>query len=318
MTATATATQTQNMTAGVEIWTPQEESGQISRTSGVYNGQGSEAMRAASVDRSFHSGEGLPGAVMSRGVPVLLRDLDPDSFPRFAEAQQAGVVAALGLPIFDEDRLVSVVTFLFRGGEDHMGAVELWAGQRARFELGLSEGHYCGLDRFARLSAHVNFPMGAGLPGFVWENKCPKVVNDLQTSPGFLRSSGAETSKLAVAVGFPICFQNELRAVMLWLSTKQSPLARLQEVWASGDGGELRFFSGGALDVDGLVDPAVTASSVPAVAMATATRRPVLMDDLSLLGEHRAARAAEAGISQGIALPVLVLGKLRAVCVLAW
>ncbi|BAM04195.1 GAF domain-containing protein [Phycisphaera mikurensis] len=312
------ATQTNPMTAGVETWAPDEAAGRIRRTAGLYQGDGSEGLRLASAELSFSSGEGLPGAVMARGVPVLLDGLDEEAFPRAAEAREAGVTAALGLPVFDEDQLVSVVTFLFRGGPGFTGAVELWAGQKARFELGLAKAHYSGLERFGRLSKHVNFPMGAGLPGFVWENKCPKVVNNLQGSAGFLRSSGAETSGLAAAVGFPICFQNELRAVMLWLSTKESPLARLQEAWISGDGGALEFAGGSGLGREGLIDPNASAASVPAVATATATRRPVLFDDLASLGGHRAAAAAEAGLTMGVALPVLVLGKLRAVCLLAW
>ena len=313
-----TATRTDSMTAGVEIWTPDEAAGRIRHAAGVYGGAGAEGLRLASADRAFSSGEGLPGAVMARGVPVLLDELDEEAFPRAQEAAEAGVVAALGLPVFDEDKLVSVVTFLFRGGPGFVGGVELWAGQRGRFELGLSNAHHSGLERFARLSRFVNFPMGSGLPGFVWENKCPKVVNQLSGSTGFLRSSGAETAGLAAAVGVPVCFQNELRAVMLWLSTRQTPLARLQEAWISGDGGGLAFGGGGALGVPGMVDPEAEASAVPAVAEAAASRRPVLVDDPARLGAFRAEAARAQGVTAGVALPVLVLGKLRAVCLLAW
>ena len=315
-----TATQTNNMTAGVETWAPDEAAGRIRRTGGVYGGSGAEGLRLASAELSFSNGEGLPGSVMARGVPVLLDGLDEEAFPRAAEAAEAGVVAALGLPVFDEDRLVSVVTFLFRGGPGFVGGVELWAGQRGRFELGLSNAYHSGLDRFARLSKHVNFPMGSGLPGFVWENKCPKVVNNLAGSAGFLRSSGAETAGLAAAVGFPVCFQNELRAVMLWLSAAATPLARLQEAWISGDGdGDgLAFGGGGALGVPGMIDPEARASSIPAVAAAASSRRPVLVDDPAQLGAFRAEAARAQGVTAGVALPVLVLGKLRAVCLLAW
>ena len=305
------------MTAAVEIWTPTSDE-RITCTAGVYGGPGAETLRLASEAMSFSGGEGLPGAVMARGVPVLLGELDDESFPRADTAGEAGVVAALGLPVFDEDELVSVVLFLFRGGPGHTGAVELWAGQRGRFELGLSRAHYSGLERFARLSRHVNFPMGAGLPGFVWENKCPKAVNDLSGSAGFLRSSGAETAGLAAGFGFPVCFQNELRAVMLWLSSSATPLARFHEVWISEDGGPLRFGGGAALGRPGLLDPDTAADGIPAVAEAAATKRPVLIADPDALGAHRSEAARAAGITAGIALPVLVLGRLRAVAVLAW
>ena len=310
-------TQAASTTAAVEVWTP-TGGDRITCTAGVYGGPGAEALRLASEGMTFSGGEGLPGAVLARGVPVLLDELDDESFPRRSVAGEAGVVAALGVPIFDEDQLVSVVLFLFRGGPERVGAVELWAGQRGRMELGLSKAFYGGLGRFARLSRHVNFPMGAGLPGFVWENKCPKAVNNLAGSAGFLRSSGAETAGLAAGFGFPVCFQNELRAVMLWLSTAATPLARLHEVWLSEDGGGLRFGGGAALGRPGLLDPETAADAVPAVAEVMSTKRPVLIADPAALGAHREEAARAAGIASGVAMPVLVLGRLRAVAVLAW
>ncbi len=234
---------------------------------------------------SFSGGEGLPGAVMARGVPVLLDELDDESFPRAETAGEAGVVAALGLPVFDEDRLVSVVLFLFRGGPEHTGAVELWAGQRGRFELGLSRGALQRARPLRPAEPARELPDGGrACPGFVWENKCPKAVNNLSGSAGFLRSSGAETAGLAAGFGFPVCFQNELRAVMLWLSSSATPLARFHEVWISEDGGPLRFGGGAALGRPGLLDPDTAADGIPAVAEAAATKRPVLIADPDALG----------------------------------
>ena len=59
----------------------------------------------------------------------------------------------------------------------------------------------------------------------------PRIVPDLATAKGFLRSSGAESDGLSVGLGIPIMQRTELRSVLLLLSSAATPIARVHEVW---------------------------------------------------------------------------------------
>ncbi|MEM1026780.1 MAG: hypothetical protein AAGJ38_01720 [Planctomycetota bacterium] len=288
-------TQTHGMTAAAEVWRVSEDESQATLLEGVYGD--CEALRLSAGNQTLAAGEGLAGAALARKVPVLLDRLDSESFERCEEAASGGVVAAVALPVFDEAKLTSVAVVMFRGAPEMVGAVELWAGRRGRFELGLTEAHYAGLDRFGKVSRHVNFPMGSGLPGLVWQTAMPRVMSGLGQSREFLRSSGAETSGLTDGFGYPVIHRNELKAVMLWLSSGGSPLARLHEVWQAGDTGVQRVAS--------VFAPGTEAWDANEVVARTAReRRPVVFDDDAWSG--------------GIALPVLVHDRVSAVGVLAW
>ncbi|MEM1099323.1 MAG: hypothetical protein AAGH92_11110 [Planctomycetota bacterium] len=294
-----TMTQTHGMTAAAEVWRVNDDESQATLLEGVYGD--CEALRLSSAGQVLSAGEGLAGAVLARKVPVLLDKLDGESFERLEAASSGGVVAAVALPVFDEAKLTGVAVIMFRGAPEMIGAVELWAGRRGRFELGLTEAHYAGLERFGKVSRHVNFPMGSGLPGLVWQTAMPRVMSGLGQSREFLRSSGAETAGLTDGFGYPVIYRNELKAVMLWLSSGGSPLARLHEVWRSGEAGVQRMSSVFAPGTE-----AWDANEV--VARSARERRPVVFDDASVGG----------GWSGGIALPVLVHDRVSAVGVLAW
>lgn len=288
-------TQTHGMTAAAEVWAVSDDEASLSWREGVYGD--CEALRLASRDAQLASGEGLAGAALARRVPILLERLDDDCFDRTEAAASGGVVSAIGLPVFDEAKLTSVAVVMFRGQPEMVGAVELWAGRRGRFELGLTEAYYAGLERFGKVSRHVNFPMGSGLPGMVWQTAMPRVMSGLGSSREFLRSSGAETAGLTDGFGYPIVCRNELKAVMLWLSSGASPLARLHEVWQMGAAGLQRTAS--------IFAPGTEAWDASAVVeQASGERRPVVFE-----GD---------GWSGGIALPVLVHDRVAGVGVLAW
>ncbi|MEM7576304.1 MAG: hypothetical protein AAF328_02415 [Planctomycetota bacterium] len=292
-------TQTHGMTAAAEVWRVNDDESQATLFEGVYGD--CEALRLGASGRTLSSGEGLVGAALARKVPVLLDRLDGESFERCDEAAAGAVVAAVALPVFNEAKLTSVAVVMFRGSPEMVGAVELWAGRRGRFELGLTEAHYAGLERFGKVSRHVNFPMGSGLPGSVWQTAMPRVMSGLGQSREFLRSSGAETSGLTDGFGYPVIYRNELKAVMLWLSSGRSPLARLHEVWRAGESGVLR--------VSSVFAPGTEAwDANEVVARSARERRPVVFDDATSGG----------GWSGGIALPVLVHDRVSTVGVLAW
>ncbi|MEO1235831.1 MAG: GAF domain-containing protein [Planctomycetota bacterium] len=312
--AAMTSTQTQAMTAAAEVWRVDAQEQSVTLIESVY--LDAEALRPAGEGggATLATGQGLAGLVLARRVPVLLNEPDAESFERVGPAADVGVKAVLGLPIFDEDKLTYVVVLMFRGSPGMVGAVELWAGRSGRFELGLAELFHSGLEHFAKVSEHVNFPMGSGLPGEVWRDARPRLMTGLGQSRGFLRSSGAETAGLTTGFGYPIIHRNELKAVMLWLSSAVSPLAAYQAVWRTKDG------TAGALArwCDdrgvGLAHGAASSEAVPgAVLKAGSERRPVVFTEAGAGGAPE-----DAKVSAGLALPVFAHEKMRAVGVLAW
>ncbi len=288
-------TQTHGMTAAAEVWRVSEDETRLALAEAIYGGN--ESLRLASSSLSLSTGEGLAGAVLARRVPVFLEEFDDESFERAVPARADGVAAVLGLPVFDQAKLTHVVLFMFRGGPDAVGAVELWAGRRGRFELGLTEAYYAGLERFGKVSRHVNFPMGSGLPGMIWQTAMPRVLTGVGRSREFLRSSGAESAGLTNGFGYPVIERNELKAVMLWLSSSESPLARVQEVWRPGEDGWKRVQCASEQGIE-----IIEADEV--IERCVAERAPIL--------------AEKPGCSGVAALPVMIHENVRAVGVIAW
>lgn len=294
-----TMTQTHGMTTAAEVWRINDAESQAILIEGTYGD--CEALRLGSEGLVLAAGEGLAGSVLARKVPVLLNRLDPEGFERCEAAEASAVVAAIGLPVFSGTRMTHVAVMLFRGEAGMVGAVELWAGRRGRFELGLTEAHYVGLDRFGKVSRHVNFPMGSGLPGLVWQTARPRVMPGVGQSREFLRSSGAETAGLTNGFGYPVIHRNELKAVMLWLSSETSPLAWLHEVWNVQQDGPRRVSSANA-------DGSEPFDVSQVVRLAAHEARPIAFTP----------KPSQGSLIGGIALPVLTHDRVVAVGVLAW
>ena len=72
---------------------------------------------------TFRGGEGLPGLVWATGVDQWIRDMPTDAhvFTRRHEALQAGLHAAIGLPVRSGDRVLGVLTFFAETIEDPDG-----------------------------------------------------------------------------------------------------------------------------------------------------------------------------------------------------
>lgn len=304
-----TMTHANEMTAAAEVWQVAPDAASAQLIQGVYGP--CEALRLASQGLTLDVGQGLVGAVLARQVPVLLSDLDDESFERTQPAQSGGVTAVLALPMFDENRLAYVTVFMYRSAPEMIGAVELWAARRGRFELGLAEEFAPGLDHFAKLSRYVGFPKGSGLPGVVWERSTPWLIRGIGHSKMFLRSTGAETAGLTTGLGYPVRRGNELLAVATWLSSGVSPLIRRHEVWLSSDGNPETLALAQVADAGDT--PARHEALRDPVRMAAKERRPMVLETEGLpLAE------GENAVTGVAILPVLNHDKVSAVGVLAW
>ena len=196
------------------------------------------------------------------------------------------------------------------------------------FELALDECYHAGevLERFARISKYVNFPQGAGLPGRVWEQARPELEPDVSTAKGFLRTSGDGGQELSVGLGLPLMSGVNLQAVLLLLSGRRAPIARVHEIWEPdpadatrivrrhGVYGDLKDFSDAS---DGLsFSIAGQGEGLPGRAWQAA--EPLLINKLEDIGVTRRDAARDAGLTSGLAIPTVIADTVRYVTVLLW
>ncbi len=304
----ASVTQADSMTAAVEVWRVDEAGGRVEHVAGL--DVGCEWVERCRRGRVLESGQGLAGAVLARRVPILLSELDDEAFEDCEAARGWGVRGVLALPVFDSAKLTYVVVFLLRGDAGRVGAVELWAGRRGRFELGLTRGCYVGLERFGAVSRYVNFPRGAGLPGLVWESAMPRGVSGLGRSREFLRSTGAESAGLDSGFGFPVIHRNELLAVMVWLSSSASPLFTRFGVWASTPTGLVPVVDPSSESAGKRPDDWIDAEIIQRSAT---QRRPILLHADSLT-----TTAPGPAMVGAVVVPVLMHDAVRAVAAWGW
>ena len=319
--------------AAAELWTASPEGPRLQE--GCYGPH--DGLRAAGANTRLQPGEGAIGEAFESGTPRLVGSANELGVAYREAAADTGVEAAILLPFLSPPgtagsgdaggEVQAVLSLMLRGERvgdaSSKGAAELWAGTKGRFELSLEQSHHVNLDRFARVSQFVNFPMGAGLPGLCWQNATAELVPDVGTAKGFLRSSGAESDGLSVGLGLPLLRGAELRAVLLLISSNASPFAVVHEVWKTGpdaDGPLVRNRGtyGGHVEL-AEATRGLEAAGAPSIERARATGLPVLLDGADALAAHEPARAAAleaAGLTRAVIIPVPTLHGVRSVAAL--
>ena len=218
----------------IEVWTI-DESGSLVPSSAIY--RDAPAMEASSVAMTIDVGDGLPGQVAAREQPVVFPQLQAEDFLRSEAAAADGLSAGVGFPVFRDGKLTAVVLVLFTNADDATGAIESWLPDKERNELRLGTAHYAGLKRFEMISRYVQFPYGSGLPGTIKQTATPTLLTGLARSKEFIRAAGAEADGLSIALAWPvISYGDDLRAVVVLLSSSATPLARVFQVWGEERG----------------------------------------------------------------------------------
>ena len=320
------ATATRTLLGAAELWRP-NDSGQLRRDTGLYGPH--DALRDSAQDLTLDPGQGLAGAAFADGRPRVFSTLDNATTPERVQAAHLGDLrAAAALPRFHGGKITSVLVLFFRGDDEACGAVELWSAGPGLFELALGDCYHAGqsLERFARISRYVNFPQGAGLPGRVWEQTRPEIVPDVSAAKGFLRTSGDGGRELSVGLGIPLMSGVKLQAVLLLLSARRAPIARVHEIWEAdandatrivrrhGVYGELKAF-GAASDN---LSFAITGDGEGLPGRVWQSAEPLLIDNLDDLGAARREAAREARLTCGLAIPTVVADSVRYVTLLMW
>ncbi len=206
---------------GAELWVPQGEVLGFDSAAHRRSVLTSERARLR-----FQYGEGLPGAVWAGGRALLWRDLPSGFVPADAQAK---VDAALGLPLFDGDRLMAVLTLLLGSRSDAPGCLEIWDVIDELNVLKHGWGYYVHCGEFERLSPFIQFQRGTGLPGLTWLAGETHVLEDVRSSNAFVRAGLAALCGLRFGVGLPIHRHRQLvQVVTCFASELQSFIASVE------------------------------------------------------------------------------------------
>jgi len=217
---------------GAELWVPKGDA--LVLRAGAY-GPNTEFARVSAKSR-FRSGEGLPGAIWATQRAQVWHDLGTH-FVRAEHAALAGIDAALGFPWFNGRELTGVVTLLFTTRTSQAACVEIWNHDAKVDVLRHGGGLYANAPEFERLSALVQFPYAAGLPGLTWSSGLPVLVDDVRASNEFVRAELAVHAGLKRGVGVPIFRERKVQHVLTLLGSETESFLRVFELFVEGEHG---------------------------------------------------------------------------------
>lgn len=302
----------------VEVWCPSDDGLQLERTSSFY--ANADAFKAVSDKTTFHRGSGLPGLVWEAGVPVVFNDLASTDFVRHEAARLDELTAGIGVPVFDGEKLVSVLLFLCHTSELSAAAFESWILEETRNELMPGTGFYANLDRFRRMTQYLRFPYGAGLPGDVWQTRMPRLMNRLADSTDFLRASGADAEGLDFGLAVPVVRnQDEIRSVVLLLSSDRSPISQVIQIWTPNEDRSAfemtSTIAAGAPPMASLCHEISCGAGQGLVGTVWQNRRPEVQIGFESEPQPLAELALECGLTWSAGWPVIAHGEVQAVCV---
>lgn len=211
-------TSTKQLVQAIEVWSLNDQTERLSLCASFYSSN--NELASVHGNSEFGQGEGLIGKAWADGTPVI------------GEISDSVATHMVAIPSMSNGKCHGVVVIFCNNQDESKGAFEIWR-PNDRGELALAENWYANLERFGLISQFIKFPRRAGLPGKVWHDRFPRVMGALSTSKKFVRISGAQKDGLAMAVGIPIMkTTRELDSVLLMLSTTQTPIAQVMEVWA--------------------------------------------------------------------------------------
>ncbi len=220
-----------------EIWVPSKDRSKLELNDGVYSDL--DDFRNISADMTFDIQQGLPGSVWATGHPLVISDFENSNFVRTKDAQNAGLTCAIGIPVLSGEYLLAVIVFLCGDKDQHAGAIEVWANDPDRSnELGVVDGYYGTSEYFEFTSRKTRIMKGFGLPGMVWEKELPLLIEDLGDSQSFIRRREAKEAGITTGIGMPVAFDQEQIYIMVFLSSKDTPIAKRLQIWGLDEKGE--------------------------------------------------------------------------------
>ena len=230
------ASQPRRYVRGIEVWEPNADRSRLVLKQSSY--RDAAAMADLSKDLSFAIDEGLPGDVWKTRRPVFYRRLTSGPFRRTDAAAAAGLTTGVGIPIFCNGKVVSMVLLLLDGGESLKTVIEHWRVSPASNRYELFGGIYSNCEKLRRLSEHVFFPIGEGLPGIVAERRLPYLGTRFADDSNVVRGVAIAAEQLNSGLGLPLTDSGaDSDDVVLLFNSDTTPLFRMIQVWKPTEDG---------------------------------------------------------------------------------
>ncbi|HBJ36704.1 MAG TPA: GAF domain-containing protein [Planctomycetaceae bacterium] len=182
-----------------EIWEPVGEFDEVRLAQGYYSKL--DRFQNVSAYIRFEKGSGLPGSVWHRRRAVVHNDLpNHPGFLRAAGASAEALTTAVGIPIFDDDFVASIV--LISSAKSPLArGIEIWTPDGDGFVL--LEGSYPSLDASFSLSSGTRLESGEGLPAMARQHGGACVSSDVSVfAAGREIAAGLATGHRALALPY--------------------------------------------------------------------------------------------------------------------
>ncbi|MEQ9411960.1 MAG: LuxR C-terminal-related transcriptional regulator [Fuerstiella sp.] len=304
---------------GIEVWVPNEDETHLQLFQSCY--RDAAAFQEASRGLTFRRGEGLPGRVWESRTPAFLRELITTDFVRSREASVVGMTTAVGLPVFCEGRVQSVVLILLDTRNQTKAVFESWRLDPQSSALRLSGGTYINCERLRRLSEFIHLPVGEGLAGFAAEQGRPHIGARFSEDAIAVRGLALAAENFVSSIALPLTDSGAVISdVFLLLNSEQTPVFSLLQIWKPTPDQSAMTLAGEY--VDGI--PSLTsqtsvisrADDHSIAGQAWTQRSPIIVDNgTAAQAIVRSPRVPAPGF--GIAIPTIVGGKVVAVTVMA-
>ena len=304
---------------GIEIWSPSPDGSHLALQQASY--RDAYALQDASQGMTFEKGEGLPGRIWDQRSPAFLKELITTAFVRSDVADAAGVTTAVGLPIFCEGRIQSIVLLLLDSRHQMKAAFESWQFDSNAGGLRLAAGTYINCERLRRSSEFLVLPYGEGLAGVAAEDSRPYVGARFSDDANVVRGIALAGEQLISGVAVPLTDSGAPTSdIFILLNSQTTQMFSLLQLWKpSPDGRDLKL---AAEFVDGVASLSSQTSAVTSrpdrgiAGDAWMKRSPVVAGNGSVSSSIVRCHEAHT-LSIGLAIPTIVNGQVTAVTVMA-
>ncbi len=300
-----------------EVWAPALDVDELVLVHGFYGELGAFGDAAAS--HRFLFARGLPGVAWAKRRPVVMRT-DNEQFERCVEAAEAGLTSAIAIPVFAGDVLTAVLVLLCGDDEEVGGAIEVWRPTPddgiADPTISLLDGYFGRLHQFEEVARRTHFRPGEGLAGSVWRTSHPVLTPRFSVDAGFADAATADGVEITTGFGFPVAgVVGAADYVVAFLSTSETPIARLIEIWKVARDGTLELVGGyAASGVDVMHRHQGTRIEPRSGLLGGAQVRGMPAVSSIVTGEM----AVAMGCVAEVAIPVMVDGRCRSVVLFAF
>jgi hypothetical protein len=193
----------------IEVWCNSPEKNEALQVMDGYYGA-LEYFENISRSTSMPKGQGIPGRVWEKGMPILLEDISKiEEFTRANDAQQVGITTGLGIPAGKSEGQTYVITFLSAKATPIAKRIQIWIPEGK--QLVCQQGHSKTSNNLAEMFETISVEKGVGALGRVWLTGMP-VITESQDA-----AYNTELDNLSSMLAIPVIELGKLKAIVTFL-----------------------------------------------------------------------------------------------------